>query len=245
MKKQSTALTIEELAERTGVSVRNIRYYQTRGLIPRPRLEGRTGYYETRHIERLALIDELQQEGMNLRAIGFLLGGAESVASDELRNLKRAVLDGWMGEGPEELTRAELVERLRLEEVDAALEDRAVQLGLFEPIEEGDKLRTEVPAVLRAGGVLHDLGVAPHRTLDVLELLHGQTRPIATAFIELFDEAVLARFDARGRPAEEWPEVRAAVERLRSIAGEALLAVFQQAMSEAVAEYLQEIGPEA
>ena len=38
-------LTIDELAQRTGTSSRNIRAYQAKGLLPGPQLEGRTGYY--------------------------------------------------------------------------------------------------------------------------------------------------------------------------------------------------------
>ncbi len=66
-------LTIDELAQESGVSSRNIRYYQTRGLLPPPELSGRLGYYDRRHLERLALIQELQSEGLNLQAIGWLL----------------------------------------------------------------------------------------------------------------------------------------------------------------------------
>ena len=55
-------LTIDELAHATGVSSRNIRYYQTRGLLPPPAVEGRLGYYDRRHVERLRLIQELQAE---------------------------------------------------------------------------------------------------------------------------------------------------------------------------------------
>ncbi len=38
-------MTIRELAERTGMTVRNIRAHQTRGLLPPPVVRGRTGYY--------------------------------------------------------------------------------------------------------------------------------------------------------------------------------------------------------
>src|SRR5947208_2625646 len=47
-------------------------------------------------------------------------------------------------------------------------------------------------------------------------------------------EQVWKPFDAEGRPEERWPEVREALERLRPLASEALVAVFQIAMGDAV-----------
>lgn len=241
MRDEGLDLTISELAERTGTSVRSIRYYQTMRLIPPPRVEGRVGYYDARHIERLALIAELQEEGLNLRAIGLLLGGAEAVASDELRELKRAALDGWANEPPEEVTPTELLDRLNLDEVDERTIQRAVDLGMIAPGDE-DGWSLLLPSVARAGAVLHELGVPPERTLDVLEVLREQTSVIAQTFTDVFDEAVLERFDARGRPVDEWPEVRGAVERLRPAAAEAVLAVFGEVMRDVVVSYLGELA---
>jgi hypothetical protein len=52
----------------------------------------------------------------------------------------------------------------------------------------------------------------------------------------MFDEVVLAEWDARGRPADEWQRVRESLERIRPLAGDALLTVFHQVMADAVAE---------
>ena len=54
-------MTVEELASRTGVSVRNIRAYQTAGLMPPPRLQGRLGLYDPEHQGKLELIRDLRQ----------------------------------------------------------------------------------------------------------------------------------------------------------------------------------------
>ena len=59
---------------------------------------------------------------------------------------------------------------------------------------------------------------------------------MARVFVELFLENVWKPFNRAGRPEEEWPKVREALERLRPLASEALLAIFQQVMSEAVEE---------
>ena len=73
-------LTIGELAEAAGMTVRNVRNHQARGLIGPPELRARTGYYGAEHLERLALIRAMQAEGFNLEAIGCLLGGPAGVA---------------------------------------------------------------------------------------------------------------------------------------------------------------------
>jgi DNA-binding transcriptional MerR regulator len=62
-------MTIEELARRAGVSTRNVRAYRTAGLLPPPRLEGRTGRYEDGHLRRLRVIARLQGRGWSLAAI--------------------------------------------------------------------------------------------------------------------------------------------------------------------------------
>ena len=69
-------LTIGELAAAAGMTVRNVRNHQARGLIGPPRLEARTGYYGADDLERLKLIRAMQAEGFNLEAIACLLGGA-------------------------------------------------------------------------------------------------------------------------------------------------------------------------
>jgi DNA-binding transcriptional MerR regulator len=241
-------LTIDELAQKTGVSSRNIRYYQTRGLLPAPTVSGRLGYYDRRHVDRLKLIQELQAEGLNLQAIGWLLGGAGGVDSNELRRLKRSMLDSWVGDEPVELTVDRAARGFGQDAPDADQTRRAVELGLLETTEDRDVIRVLLPAVLAAGRELLDLGVPIERQLDVLETMRGHARAVADAYVDLFDEAVLADWDARGRPAEEWPEVREAVDRIRPLASQALLAVFHQTMVQAIADKVGagvEGGPEA
>src|SRR5215210_2888889 len=67
------AMTIDELARASGMTVRNIRAHQSRGLLPAPEVRARTGYYGPEHVARLNLIQELQANGYNLAAIGHLL----------------------------------------------------------------------------------------------------------------------------------------------------------------------------
>ncbi|MDX6207113.1 MAG: hypothetical protein QOF39_3170 [Frankiales bacterium] len=73
--------TIGELSEQVGMTVRNIRAYQARGLLPPPLVDGRVGYYSQLHRERLTMIRRLRAEGFNLVAISALLTGAVPVTT--------------------------------------------------------------------------------------------------------------------------------------------------------------------
>jgi DNA-binding transcriptional MerR regulator len=69
-------LTIGELAEAAGMTVRNIRNHQSRGLLPPPEVVARTGYYGAAHVDRLRRIRAMQADGYNLEAIRRLLSGS-------------------------------------------------------------------------------------------------------------------------------------------------------------------------
>src|SRR6185312_10679353 len=62
-------LTIDELAARTGMTVRTVRFYATEGLLPAPERRGRVAYYDARHRMRLELVRTLQEHGYTLAAI--------------------------------------------------------------------------------------------------------------------------------------------------------------------------------
>jgi DNA-binding transcriptional MerR regulator len=88
-------LTIEELARRAGVSTRNVRAYRTAGLLPPPRLEGRTGRYGDEHLRRLEVVARLQRRGWSLAAIKDALGAWAAGRT----------LDDVLGLGPSERRR--------------------------------------------------------------------------------------------------------------------------------------------
>jgi hypothetical protein len=92
------------------------------------------------------------------------------------------------------------------------------------------------PRLQRAGIELAALGIPAEKSLEIGEKVRRQARGVARVFVEVFVENVWKPFNRAGRPEEEWPKVREALERLRPLASEALLAIFQQVMSEAVEE---------
>jgi DNA-binding transcriptional MerR regulator len=223
-------VTIDELAQRTGMTVRNIRAHQSRGLLPPPDVVGRTGYYGDDHVARLELIREMQGDGFNLGAISRLLEGVGE-SSGEVLDFARAVRAPFENEEPEILPGEEITKRWG-GEADPELFTRAEKLGILRPLGD-DRYEVPSPRVLAAGAELAELGIPPERALDVAAKLRRQSKEIARTFIELFLEAIWKPFEQAGRPEEEWPQVREALERLRPLASESLLAIFQLVMSEA------------
>src|SRR5260370_8501533 len=60
------ALTVDQLARAGGTTTRQVRALQSHGLLPHPRIVGRTGYYDNEHLERLRPVLRLQAEGFSL-----------------------------------------------------------------------------------------------------------------------------------------------------------------------------------
>ena len=227
-------LTIDELARRTGMTVRNIRAHQSRGLLPPPEIEGRTGFYGPDHVARIELIAEMQADGFNLAAIKRLL--ADTHGSDrEMLGFKRALMAPWEDEEPEFVTAEELVARLGLDPQapDPKLLDRAVGAGFLVDLGEG-RFEVPSPTLFRAAEELRALGVQPDTAVSVLEEIARGSRSISRAFVRLFLDEVWRPFTDAGRPESDWPAVRNAIERMRPLATDAVMAVFRQTMTLAV-----------
>jgi DNA-binding transcriptional MerR regulator len=213
------------------MTVRNIRAHQSRGLLPPPEIRGRTGYYGREHVARLQLIAEMQADGFNLKAIERLLSDAGDADPEQLLGFTRAITAPFEQEAPELVDEAELGARLGGENARAV--DRAIKLGVLVPIGEG---RYEIPSptLVRAGEELVRAGVPVEATLRVVEQLNRNSEAVAEAFVKLFLDQVWKPFEEAGRPEERLPAVAQAIERLRPLASEALLAVFQRKMTRAV-----------
>ncbi len=224
-------LTIDQLAQNTGLTVRNVRSYQSRGLIPPPEVQGRIGYYGGEHLARLQLIREMQAQGFNLTAIAHVLEQARG-SGEEVLGFTRSLMAPFETEAPEIVEQADLIERLG-GEVDPALLAKAEKLGLVIPIDE-NRYEVPSPTLLVAGERLVALGVPLKAALDTMDQLKRNTHRIAQTFVRLFLEFIWKPFDDAGRPESDWPVVRAALDQLRPLASEALLAGFAPTMTQAV-----------
>ena len=231
---QAESLTIDELARLTGMTVRNIRAHQARGLLPPPEVRGRTGYYGPDHVARIELVKELQADGFNLEAIRKLVASSPGGSRDFLQ-FARAVREPFEDEEPEIVELGELASRFGGDDDDAApkLLAQAIKLGMLRDL-GGGRYEQRSPRLAEAAEELQRLGITPEHMLEVTKRLHRHADGVARAFVELFLDEVWKPFEQDGRPEERWPEVREALDRLRPLAGDALLAMFQLVMTERV-----------
>ncbi len=224
-------MTIGELARRTGMTVRNIRAHQTRGLLPPPEVHGRTGFYSEEHVARVELTREMQAEGLNLEAIRRVLESTEG-SSSEIVDFARAVRAPFEDETPEIFEPRELAEIWGARELDPKLIRRGEKLGILRELPDG-KIETISPRLQRAGGALVELGVSPEAALDTADKLRRQADAASRTFVDLFVKEIWEPFNKAGRPEEDWPKVRNALDRMRPLASDAVQAMFQIAMGEA------------
>jgi DNA-binding transcriptional MerR regulator len=225
--------TIDQLAQVTGMTVRNIRAHQSRGLLPPPEVRGRTGYYGPEHAARIRMIVDMQADGFNLNAIHRLLASTPLGTATRALDFGRSVRQPWDEEPTEFVEAAELAGRMGGEAPDARLLEQAERLGLIAAAGEG---RYEVlsPALIRAGEALVSLGIPIEAGLQVEEQVARFADGIARAFVRMFIAEVWEPFEAAGKPEADWPRVQEALDRLRPLAVEAVNASFRRSMSRAV-----------
>jgi len=225
-------LTIDELAARVGLTVRNVRAYAARGLLPAPRLRGRTGLYDEEHLARLTLVKEMLADGYTLAAVERVLAHApEGVAAQGLA-LHRALLTPWLPEEPEVLDLSTLESRAGAP-ISEHLLDLLVDLGLVVRQPDG-RLRIESPSLLRAGLQVVALGIPAEIVVAAQRRVTEHAQAAARIYVEMFRDTVWRAFADDGQPAEEWPRVQQAVERVQPVASQAMLAAFRLAMAQAV-----------
>jgi DNA-binding transcriptional MerR regulator len=229
--------TIEQLAARTGLTVRNIRSHITRGLLPPPHLKGRTGYYGAEHVARLQLVTGLQQQGFNLAAIRKLVSGPSAASPDETVAFYRTALGPWLTERPEIWDETDLASQFGIAP-DPALIQRLQRLGVLERVDDG-RIRVLNPALIRVGRQLAALGYGIEDLLGVLRVLMQHSRAVADGFVQMFLDVQWKDYVEAGMPAERLPALQALIEQLQPLASQAVVAAFQQAMADASVRSLE------
>ncbi|HLJ03827.1 MAG TPA: MerR family transcriptional regulator [Solirubrobacteraceae bacterium] len=234
-------LTIEQLAAETGMSVRNIRAHQARGLLAPPEVRMRVGYYGPDHVAQLRLIRELQHDGFNLNGIKRLLDDSEDTAQ-RLMAFRRALSAAAEPEAAQTLTLAELGSRFRVGPADApAVLARAQELGVLRRLSD-DLYEVPSPSLLALAEEVAGQGVSVYSALDVLEEVKRHVDSVSRTFVETFIDQVWKPFAQADMPAERWPEIERAVRRLAPIANEALIAIFRQRLGRELEESFLDVA---
>jgi DNA-binding transcriptional MerR regulator len=231
------SLTVDQLAERTGISVRTIRYYAGRGLIPPPRLRGRTGLYGPVHVTRLELVSELSALGFTLSAIENHLRRLPVTAGAEELALQRALLTPWAAEQGEDLDDAELRRRAG-RELTAAELGALEGLGVLERTDGGARLRG--PTSLHEGMALLDSGLPVEVWTRAHRIVERHTAAMAAELMELFQTEVLQPYRDRGRPPAERGRLAAALQQLKPITVTGVVTAFGRAVNRTIRDRLGE-----
>lgn len=220
------SLNIDQLAQRVAMTVRTVRFYAGRGLIPPPRREGRNGFYGPDHIARLELVRDLQAHGFTLAAIEHYLAQIPEDATPSDVAMRRTLLAPWQPELPEKVTREELEQRSGRTLADDDLE-LLVALGVVEPLPDGEHFGL-APAHLAVGIALLDLGMPLEAAHESRRLITAHTRELAGQLNELFRTQIWPHLLATG-----WTESTIkAVEQLKPITVSALVTGYEQAVDE-------------
>ncbi|MYY16581.1 MULTISPECIES: MerR family transcriptional regulator [unclassified Streptomyces] len=230
---EEPTLTVDELAARAGVTVRTVRFYGTRGLLPPPVIgPRRVGHYGPAHLSRLALIEELQRQGMTLSAIERYLEQLPPDLSAHDLAIHRALVASWAPDAAEDMGRAELERRAgrALTEADV---DRLAAMGVLERPADADAgaYRVDV-GLLRLGAELLDVPIAHETILAARTVLLEHTRSAAHGLTRLFRDEVWGPYRERESDPEHVKAMKSLSAHMQPMVLQALLTAFQRSLKE-------------
>ncbi|MFD5268468.1 MerR family transcriptional regulator [Streptomyces sp. NPDC058335] len=227
---EEPALTVDELAARAGVTVRTVRFYSTKGLLPPPVIgPRRVGQYGPEHLARLALIEELQRQGLTLAAIERYLDRLPPGLDAHDLAVHRAVVASWAPDSVETVTREELQRRAgrTLDEEDV---ERLAAMGVLGERAGDGSYRVDA-GLLRLGVRLLAVPLSQEAILAARNVLVDHARAAAHELSRLLREDVAER-DARA--------VRSLSAHMQPLVVQALLTAFQRSLTQEVREWLGE-----
>lgn len=230
------SLTIDELAARIGLPSSTIRMYQTKGVLHAPRRQGRVAYYDASHVERLTLVQRLQQRGFSLPAI------AELIAAREKGESVAAVLGMGETEGPDDWVRIKVRDIRHLVpmgEVQPRLLLRAMRLGLVRWKYGWPHARRWA---LEAGGRLAGLRVPSDDVMDSFTRLRTATDAIAADFVRLFEQQFWPELARKAGDENQLENVRELLVELTYTAETAVVGTLRESIRDAAEEFASRHG---
>ena len=170
MSPQVSEYRIDDLARAAGTTVRNVRVYQDRGLLPPPRREGRTGVYGEPHLARLRLIAQLLDKGYTFAHIAeFIEAWQRGRNLTDLLGLEEVLTTPWSDELADYVTAEALVELFGADQLTEANLATALEQELV--VVEGDRYCVPSPRLLYAGSELVKAGIPLAVVLGLSEQL--------------------------------------------------------------------------
>ncbi|MEU1124834.1 MerR family transcriptional regulator [Streptomyces sp. NPDC005899] len=229
---EEPTLTVDELAARAGVTVRTVRFYGTRGLLPPPAIgPRRVGHYGPGHLSRLALIEELRHQGMTLSAIERYLEQLPPDLSAHDLAIHRALVASWAPDSFESMGRQELERRAgrALSEPDL---DRLAAMGVLERPGAADGDHRVDVGLLRLGAELLDVPIAHETILAARTVLLEHTRSAAHELTRLFRDEVWNPYREREEDPEHVKAMKSLSAHMQPMVLQALVTAFQRSLKQ-------------
>ena len=228
------------MAAAAGISVELVRSYQSKGLLPPPRHEGRVAHYDQHHLDRIKRILDLKSRGYSLKAVAGVLERGWDVDTPSRATTLTAPTDE-----EELLTLREVAERTK---VPTALLRSLEASGVVRPRRVGEDLRYTVFDV-RAVKMLLSLlgsGLPMEEFMRVARVQLEATDQVAEGAVELFLRYVRDPLRAQGLAETEEAERLVAGFRLMLQATTLLVAYnFQRTVLSALQQEIDASGSEA
>jgi len=225
-------MTIDELAREAGTTTRNVRAYQTRGVLNPPQIIGRIGYYTDEHLTRLKLISRLQQRGFGLQAINDLLSAHDTGSSlSDVLGFSDALMAPWTDEVPETLSREQLEELFPEIKKDSSLIKKAVELDLLSP--KGDGWTIPSPRLMKVGAQLVSVGIPLAVVLKQAELMKADIDSLSWRLVAMFGMYIWDPFVSGQTPDRDLGDITKILQDLRPLASEAVSVFLARAMQNA------------
>ncbi|MFG3117404.1 MerR family transcriptional regulator [Streptomyces sp. NPDC048197] len=239
-----------ELAEEAGITVRTLRFYRERKLIPPPRREGRIAWYNEHHLARLHTIGALLERGHTLGGIAELLAAFESGRDvGELLGLRPALLPPWSEETPVRLRPEQLADHFS---EDITAENLSASLDIGYLAVDGDEFVHISRRLLDASTELVGKGIPLAAVLEAGRKVRAHADALADVFTTLIRTHVLAdileRATATDPPtAQEVEQLAATIEALRPLSKGVVEAELSMAMDRRIQaeldQWLKAQGP--
>jgi DNA-binding transcriptional MerR regulator len=222
-------MSLDDLAGRSGVSPRTIRFYQSAGVLPKPRKDGRDARYNTEHLDRLRLIALLQERGLKLEAVRSVLerGSRGPRSASDWLGVDAALRNPWVEDRPARLSLTDVHELLGTRP--HRLVGELVDAGLLERASDGSFVIPS-PALVDLSLRLLDAGVSIDVANRAARVLRRRLAKAADDLVELFESETGRSFAGRGTPRE----IAAALDALRPIALDAASLILAQEIERAL-----------
>ncbi|SFJ75465.1 MerR HTH family regulatory protein [Streptomyces pini] len=175
-----------ELAGAAGITMRTLRFYRERRLLPPPRREGRIAWYNEHHLNRLRTISALLARGHTLGGIADLIDafekGRDAGGAAELLGLESALVSPWSEETPVRLTPEDLAAHFPDE---VTSDNLAAALNLGYVAVDGDEVVHVSRRLLDASTALVGEGIPLGAVLEAGRVVREHADAVADLFTNL------------------------------------------------------------